>query len=95
MKFVPINEGILVRKVTPETTEGGILLVEHNSQELEHGLIIRLGEGALSAQGQRVKPSVQEGDTVMFRGRGSTRVKSDGEELLLITERNILGKLTT
>jgi chaperonin GroES len=55
--------------------------------------VLSVGEGGLSADGSRVKPVVQEGDKVLFTTWAGQEVDVDGDQLLILSERDILAVL--
>jgi len=93
MRLRPINEGILVRKISPEQLESGIWLPEGMDQNFEQGEILDMGEGTISAQGNRIAPAVHVGDRVCYKTRGAVKFRTLGENVFLISERNIVGIL--
>jgi len=92
--FKPINERILVRLIPEEERADGLYLPS-NPHDFSNGKIVLMGKGANSAQGQRIEPEVKVGDTILFESRGVREVKVDGEKLLLMTERQIVGIITS
>lgn len=88
----PLGERILVQRVEAESkTAGGILLPESAKEKPKEGIIISLGDGRLLDNGERAEWSVKPGDRVLFTSYGGTEVKYNGEEYLIMEERDILG----
>jgi chaperonin GroES len=90
-KIRPLGERVLVQRVeAEEKTAGGILLPESAKEKPKEGKIIALGDGKLLDNGDRAKFSVKAGDRVLFTSYGGTEVKYEGEEFLIMEERDIL-----
>lgn len=88
----PLGERLLVKRVEAETTSaGGIILPESAKEKPKEGIIISLGDGKLLENGERADWSVKKGDRVLFTSYGGTEVKYNGEEYLIMEERDILG----
>src|ERR1700704_1213843 len=92
MKFRPLGDGVVVRRVKEEQkTAGGIIIPETAQEKPQEGEIIAVGPGALDDNGKRVLPEVKPGDFVLFGKWSGTEVKIDGEELLIMKESDIMG----
>ncbi|MFT7668680.1 MAG: chaperonin GroES [Planctomycetota bacterium] len=88
----PLGERLLVKRLEAETTSaGGILLPESAKEKPKEGTVIALGDGKLLENGERAAWSIKKGDTVLFTSYGGTEVKYNGEEYLIMEERDILG----
>jgi chaperonin GroES len=92
MKFRPLGDRVVVRRVKEEQkTSGGIIIPETAQEKPQEGEIIAVGPGALDDNGKRVLPEVKAGDFVLFGKWSGTEVKIDGEELLIMKESDIMG----
>jgi chaperonin GroES len=92
MKFRPLGDRVVVRRVKEEQkTAGGIIIPETAQEKPQEGEIIAVGPGALDDSGKRVAPEVKAGDRVLFGKWSGTEVKIDGEELLIMKESDIMG----
>ena len=92
MKFRPLGDRVVVRRVKEEQkTSGGIIIPETAQEKPQEGVIVAVGPGALNELGKRIPPEVKEGDFVLFGKWTGTEVKIDGEELLIMKESDILG----
>lgn len=88
----PLGDKVLVQRTeAEEKTAGGILLPESAKEKPKEGKIIAIGEGRVLDNGERSTFSVKAGDRVLFTSYGGTEVKYDGEEYLIMEERDILG----
>ncbi|XP_054288373.1 10 kDa heat shock protein, mitochondrial-like [Macrosteles quadrilineatus] len=93
--FLPLMDRVLVQKaVARSKTEGGIYLPEKSRGRVVHGLVVAVGPGARTIQGELIPPSVQVGDKVLLPDYGGTRVTlEDDNEYQLFRESSILAKL--
>lgn len=87
----PLGERVLVQRVDAEDkTAGGILLPESAKEKPKEGKIIALGDGKLLDSGERADFSFKVGNRVLFTAYGGTEVKYEGDEYLIMEERDIL-----
>ena len=94
MKFRPLGDRVVVRRVKEEQkTAGGIIIPETAQEKPQEGEVISVGPGALDDAGKRVAPEVKAGDFVLFGKWSGTEVKVDGEDLLIMKESDIMGVL--
>jgi chaperonin GroES len=92
MKFRPLSDRVVVRRVKEEEkTSGGIIIPDTAQEKPQEGEIVAVGPGALDDNGKRVVPEVKAGDIVLFGKWSGTEVKIDGEELLIMKESDING----
>ncbi len=92
MKFRPLHDRVVVRRLKPEEkTAGGIIIPDTAAEKPMEGEIIAAGPGARNEQGQIVALDVKAGDRVLFGKWSGTEVKLDGEELLIMKESDIMG----
>jgi len=92
MKFRPLHDRVVVRRITAEEkTAGGIIIPDTAKEKPMEGEVIAAGPGARNEQGQLVALDVKEGDRILFGKWSGTEVKIDGEELLIMKESDIMG----
>ena len=92
MKFRPLGDRVVVRRVTEEEkTPGGIIIPDTAQEKPQEGEIIAVGPGALDDSGKRVPSEVKEGQRILFGKWSGTEVKIGGEELLIMKESDIMG----
>lgn len=90
-KLRPLGDKILVKRVEAETkTKSGIVLPDSAKEKPKRGTITALGTGKRLDNGEIAPFSVKVGDQVLFTSYGGTEVKVDGEELLIMTEDDVL-----
>jgi chaperonin GroES len=91
MKVVPLNDKIVVKRVeAEEKTAGGIVLPDTAKEKPRQGKVLSIGEGKLLDSGKRAPFQVKEGDRVLFSSYAGNEVNIDGEELLVMSEDDIL-----
>src|SRR5438105_4298912 len=91
MKVVPLNDKIVVKRVEAEDkTAGGIVLPDTAKEKPRQGKVLSVGEGKLLDNGKRAAFQIKEGDRVLFSSYAGNEVNIDGEELLVMSEDDIL-----
>jgi chaperonin GroES len=94
MKFRPLHDRVVVRRVEQETkSAGGIIIPDTAAEKPQQGEIIAVGPGARDETGKIVALDVKKGDKVLFGKWSGTEVKIDGQELLIMKESDIMGVL--
>jgi chaperonin GroES len=92
MKFRPLHDRVVIRRITPlEKTAGGIIIPDTAQDKPMEGEVIAAGPGARNEQGAIVALEVKAGDRVLFGKWSGTEVKLDGEDLLIMKESDLLG----
>ncbi len=90
-KLRPLGDKILVKRVEAETTtKSGIVLPDTAKEKPKRGKILALGDGKRLDNGERAPFAVKKGDEVLFTSYAGTEVKIDGEELLIMSEEDVL-----
>ncbi len=94
MKFRPLHDRIVVKRIdAEEKTAGGIIIPDTAKEKPQQGEVIAVGPGARDEAGQLVALDVKVGDRVLFGKWSGTEVKIDGEDLLIMKESDIMGVL--
>ena len=94
MKFRPLHDRVVVKRVEEDTkTKGGIIIPETAQEKPMQGKIIAVGAGARDESGKLVPLDVKKGDLILFGKWSGTEVKIDGEELLIMKESDVMGVL--
>ena len=92
MKFRPLGDRVLVRRVEEATTTaGGIIIPDTAAEKPQEGEVLAVGNGAIGDDNERVPLDVKPGDKILFGKWGGTEVKIDGEDLLIMKESDIMG----
>jgi chaperonin GroES len=94
MKFRPLHDRVVVKRVEEDTkTAGGIIIPDSAQEKPQQGEIIAAGPGARDESGKVVPLDVKKGDKILFGKWSGTEVKIDGKELLIMKESDIMGIL--
>jgi len=94
MKVVPLNDKIVVKRLEAEDkTAGGILLPDTAKEKPKQGKVLSVGDGKLLETGKRASFQVKEGDRVLFSSYAGNEVNVDGDELLIMSEDDVLAVL--
>ena len=92
MKFRPLHDRVVVRRVeAEEKTKGGIIIPDTAKEKPQEGEVVAVGPGARDENGKLVPLDVKAGDRILFGKWSGTEVKIDGEELLIMKESDIMG----
>jgi len=92
MKFKPLHDRVLVRRVEEEEkTAGGIIIPDTAQEKPMQGEILAAGSGARNDKGEITPLDVKVGDSVLFGKWSGTEITIDGEELLIMKESDIMG----
>src|SRR4026207_2403262 len=90
-KLRPLGDKILVKRVEAESkTKSGIVLPDTAKEKPKRGKILAVGDGNGLASGERAPFNVKKGDEVIFTSYAGTEIKLDGEELMIMSEDDIL-----
>ncbi|CAB4944080.1 unannotated protein [freshwater metagenome] len=86
----PLEDRILVKALEAEqTTASGLVIPDTAKEKPQEGEVLAVGPGRFE-DGQRLPLDVQVGDKVIYSKYGGTEVKYDGQELLILSARDIL-----
>ena len=90
-KLRPLGDRVVI-KPTPreEMTKSGIVLPDTAKEKPQEGSIIAAGPGRLNDDGKREPMDVQVGDKVLYAKYAGTEFKIDGEEYLIVSQKDIL-----
>ena len=92
MKFRPLHDRILVRRIeAEERTTGGIIIPDTAKEKPMEGEVIAVGAGARGEDGKLHPLDVKAGDRILFGKWSGSEVKIEGEELIIMKESDILG----
>jgi chaperonin GroES len=92
MKFRPLHDRVLIRRVEAEKrTAGGIIVPDTAKEKPMEGEVIAAGPGVRGEDGKLQPMDVKAGDRVLFGKWSGTEVKLEGEELIIMKESDIMG----
>jgi len=94
MKFKPLHDRILVKRVEEEEkTKGGIIIPDTAKEKPVEGKVIAVGSGKRLEDGKVAGLDVKAGDRILFGKYSGSEIKIDGEEHLILREEDVLGIL--
>jgi chaperonin GroES len=92
MKFRPLHDRVLLRRIEQENkTAGGIIIPDTAQEKPVEGEVLACGNGLRDETGNVVSLDVKAGDRVLFTKWAGSEVTIDGEELLVMKESDIVG----
>ena len=92
MRFRPLHDRVLVRRVESEQrSAGGIIIPDTAREKPMQGEILAVGPGTRNERGELIALDVKLGDRVLFGKWSGTEVTIDGEELAVMKESDIMG----
>jgi len=91
VQLKPLAERVVVKKLEAEDkTSGGIVLPDTAKEKPQQGEVLAVGPGKLDEKGSRQPMEVKVGDKVLFAKYSGTEVKIEGDEYLILSERDLL-----
>lgn len=94
MKFRPLHDRVLVKRVESDTkSKGGIIIPDSAKEKPQEGEIISVGPGGRDDSGKVQPLDVKVGDRILFGKWSGTEVKIDGDEFLIMKESDVMGVL--
>ncbi|WP_300072559.1 co-chaperone GroES [uncultured Ruegeria sp.] len=94
MKFIPLHDRVLVRRIEgDEKTSGGLIIPDNAKEKPQEGEVVSVGAGAKDDAGARIAMDVKAGDKILFGKWSGTEIKIDSEELMIMKESDILGTM--
>jgi chaperonin GroES len=92
MKFRPLHDRVVIRRVESETkTSGGIIIPDTATEKPQQGEVLAVGPGSRDETGKLVPLDIKTGDKVLFGKWSGTEVKIDGADVLIMKESDIMG----
>jgi chaperonin GroES len=93
-KITPLGDRVVVRPVArEETTKSGLVLPDTAKEKSQRGEVIAAGPGRLTEDGDRLPMEVKAGDHVLYAKYAGTEFKLNDEDLLILSEKDILAKV--
>ncbi len=95
MKLQPLEDRIVVRPAeAEETTVSGLVIPDSAKEKPQQGEVLAVGPGRRSDTGELIPVDLVAGETVIYSKYGGTEIAVDGEDLLILTSRDVLAKVT-
>ena len=90
--ITPLGARVLVKRIdAEETTAGGIVLPDSAKEKPQEAEVVSLGTGGKDEDGKTIEFNVKAGDRILISKYGGTEVKVGGEDMLILSESDILG----
>lgn len=95
MNLQPLEDRIVVKPNDAEaTTASGLVIPDTAKEKPQQGQVLAVGSGRRSDSGDLVPMDVSTGDTVVYSKYGGTEITVDGDDLLILSSRDVLAILT-
>lgn len=92
MRFTPLHDRVLVRRIEGEDkTKGGLIIPDTAREKPSEAEVISIGEGARKESGELIPMTVRAGDRILFGKWSGSEVRIEAEDYLIIKESDILG----
>ncbi|HHX96715.1 MAG TPA: co-chaperone GroES [Clostridia bacterium] len=90
MNIKPLGDKVVIKALDQEEkTKSGIVLPDTAKEKPQQGEVVAVGSGRVLENGQKIPLEVNVGDKVIFSKYAGTDIKIDGEEYLILSERDI------
>ncbi|MDP9375213.1 MAG: co-chaperone GroES [Chloroflexota bacterium] len=90
-KLRPMGDRVVIRPAArEETTRSGIVLPDTSREKPQRGEVIAVGNGRITDEGKRLDMDLKVGDTVLFAKYAGTEFRLDDEDLLILSEKDVL-----
>ena len=95
MNLKPLDDRIVVRpSESEETTASGLVIPDTAKEKPQQGEVLAVGPGRRAENsGELIPMDVKVGDKVVYSKYGGTEITIDGEDLLILTGRDVLAKV--
>ena len=96
MNLQPLEDRIVVKAgQAEETTASGLVIPDTAQEKPQQGEVLAVGPGKRSEQtGELIPVDVAKGDTVVYSKYGGTEITVEGEDLLILSGRDVLAKIS-
>ena len=96
MKFRPLQDRVLVKRVeAEEKTKGGIIIPDTAQEKPQEAEVIAVGPGARDKSGKLIPIDLKVGDRILLGKWSGTEIKIDGEDRLILKESDVMGVVET
>jgi len=94
-KLRPMGDRVVIKPAArEETTKTGLVLPDTSTEKPQRGEVIAAGPGRVADDGKRIELEVKVGDTVLFAKYAGTEFKLEDDELLILSEKDILAVIS-
>jgi chaperonin GroES len=90
-KLRPLGDRVVIQPTArEEMTKSGIVLPDTAKEKPQKGVVLAVGPGRTLDDGKREQIDVKKGDSVLYAKYAGTEFKIDDEELLIVSQKDIL-----
>lgn len=94
-KFIPLGDRLAIApSVAEEVLESGLVIPDMAKEKPQQGEVVAAGPGRLDDNGKRITMEVKVGDIVLYARYSGQEIKVDGEEYIVLAEKDVLGKVS-
>lgn len=93
LSFRPLHDHLFAKRVAGDTKSGSIFIPDAAQEKPQEAEVFAVGKGRRDEQGKVVKLTVKVGDRILFGKWSGTETRIDGEDYLILTEREVLAIL--
>lgn len=91
LNIKPLFDNVLIKPLeAEEKTASGIILPDTAKEKPQMGKVMAVGDGAFNDEGKRIPMALKVGQKVMYKKWGGNEIKVDGEEWILVEQKDIL-----
>ena len=96
MKLRPLHDRVIIKRLEEERkTASGIVIPDTAAEKPDQGEVLAVGPGRRSEQtGELIPVDVAVGDVVLYSKYGGTEVTVDGDDLLVLSSRDVLARVS-
>ena len=92
--LTPLGDRVVVQAIEQEAqTRSGLVIPDSAKERPQEGKVVAVGEGRTTDDGKRIPLDVKAGDTVVYSKFAGTEFSDEGEDYLILSERDILAKI--
>ena len=93
-KLEPMGDRIVIKAIErEERSKGGIYIPDTAKERPQEGKVVAVGPGRVTDEGKRIPLDVRVGDVVVYSKFAGTELTEGDDDLLILTERDILAKI--
>jgi len=94
LSIKPLADRVIIKAAAAEaTTKSGIIIPDTAKEKPQRGEVVAVGDGKTSDSGTLVAPQVKVGDHVLYGKWTGTEITLDGEDYLIMQEKDIFAVL--
>lgn len=92
MNIRPLHDRVVVRRIEEKkTSPGGIVIPDSAIENPTQAYVVSVGKGTVNNKGEAIQLDVRPGDKVLFGKYNGTEIRINGEDLLVMHEKDIMG----